>query len=95
MTEPHEHVWTSVDIVRITEIDNPDYRGVAGDRAFLVWVCDCDVTYAFNYGPYQLMKEKMKEAAKVLKERIERKAIRETDEQAADTIEHTNGAIRI
>ncbi len=51
----HTHTYT-IKGERI-KADNPKYAGTTMDKAFLLRVCDCGRTEAFEYGAYSLITE--------------------------------------
>lgn len=66
MAETHEHDYTELKLFRITKIDNPNYNGTAGDKAFITYVCKCGKATPISYGSYEAMKEKLEQ----LKEKV-------------------------
>lgn len=57
MKKKHEHDFKQWEVRTIKVIQNPDYIGTAGDRAFLVQTCSCGKVQPRDYGTTQIMNE--------------------------------------
>jgi hypothetical protein len=59
----HDHVYNLPKMVRITRIqprkEPHGYNGTAGDKAFLVYACECRAYKAFDYGSFNKMRAKL------------------------------------
>ncbi len=56
-TANHQHIFKHPELVIIKLIDNINYRGTAGDKAFLMRSCKCGTKQAFEFGPTTKMKD--------------------------------------
>lgn len=52
--DPHVHNHTALELLRITKVQ-PKYAGSAGDRSFVMRVCECGDKQAFEYGDTKKM----------------------------------------
>lgn len=59
MKTKHHHQYNKIVLKRVNRIKNPNYKGTAGDKAFLFHVCECRDYRAFDYGSHDAMKTKM------------------------------------
>lgn len=57
----HTHKFIIPELIRIIKIDNKNYKGTAGDKAFLSRTCGCGKKQAFEYGDFKEMEKLFKE----------------------------------
>lgn len=56
--DAHKHQFTKITGERIKRINNPDYKGAAGDKTILSYECKCGMKSAFDYGGTNSMRER-------------------------------------
>ena len=59
MTAEHTHNYNTFILKRIERIQNDHYIGAAGDKAFILAVCQCKKYKAHDYGAFRDMEAKM------------------------------------